>query len=146
MKSLILLFLVLSTAFFTSCASINQHSNFAENDAISKVYVIRNSPYGYLFTSKIYVGDIFLGKLGANNYIAFTPKSSEIELISIMENVSKLSLKIENGKTYYVKQRVRSGWFVKPRTKLELLTEEEGIRMLSKMKKSNKKSSLIENQ
>lgn len=137
MKLSSLVLFVFVTFLFSSCASTKQYSKLEKKENVAQVYIIRDSSYGYFFASKVYVGNDLLGKLGKNSYLSFIPKSSEIELTSNMENTSKLSLQIEEGKTYYVRQKVKLGFFVKPRTKLELISEEEGKKALLEVKAPN---------
>ena len=50
------------------------------------------------------------------------------------ENVDAVELDVEAGKIYYIQQHVRGGAF-RARTKLEVLDEAEGERLLAKCKK-----------
>lgn len=89
------------------------------------IYVLRPSMMGMAIQTKLAVDGDWKGVNRGNNYFYFTVDPGEHFFCSVAENRSLLKLNVEAGKTYYLQQHVALG-VTKARTKIELMTEEEG--------------------
>lgn len=129
---------------FSGCATTKQYVQQPDsnkdgvnytNDSLAQIYVLRPSSFGSAVTYKIYQGEKFIGELGPKSYLVWQvdPAEGPIEIISKMENYAILTVTPEEGKTYYIKQKVKMGW-VMARTGLEWLTEKEALEILKKLK------------
>ncbi|WP_370476565.1 DUF2846 domain-containing protein [Tamlana flava] len=124
-----------ATTQYVQVSDSNKKSNNYSSETMAQIYVLRPSSFGSAITFKIYQNEKFIGELGPNSYLAWQvdPANGQIEVISKSENYSVLSVTPEAGKTYYIKQKVKMGWIM-ARTDLELLSEEEAVEMLKKLK------------
>ncbi|MEL0456679.1 DUF2846 domain-containing protein [Flavobacteriaceae bacterium SZ-1-7] len=124
-----------ATTQYVQVSDSNKKSNNYSSETMAQIYVLRPSSFGSAITFKIYQNEKFIGELGPNSYLAWQVDSAngQIEVISKSENYSVLSVTPEAGKTYYIKQKVKMGWIM-ARTDLELLSEEEAVEMLKKLK------------
>ena len=95
------------------------------------IYVIRPTKYGHKIQTKLAVDGEWKGVNRGNNYFHFTLNPGEHVFCSQAENRSVLSMTVEAGKTYYLQQRIRTGWN-KARNRLEVLDEQEGARGAAK--------------
>jgi len=95
------------------------------------VYVIRPTLIGQKIQTKLAVDGEWKGANRGNNYFFFTLEPGEHHFCADAENRSLLSLKVEAGKTYYLQQKIKAG-FIKARTKLVQLDDEEGKKGLAK--------------
>jgi Protein of unknown function (DUF2846) len=91
------------------------------------IYVLRPSMIGNAVQSKLAVDGDWKGVNRGNNYFYFALDPGEHSFCSAAENRSLLTLNLEAGKTYYLQQHVVLG-FAKARTRIELMTEEEGTK------------------
>ncbi len=94
------------------------------------IYVLRPSLMGNKVQSKLAVDGEWKGVNRGNNYFFFTLDPGEHSFCSKAENSNVLVLKVEAGKTYYLQQHVQMG-FMKARTKIDPMTEEEGKKKLA---------------
>ena len=91
----------------------------------SLVYVLRTSMLGYKINSKLAVDGKWMGVNRGKTYFFFTVDPGKRYFCSEAENQDYLSLDVEAGKTYYLKQRVEMGMW-KARTDLVALDEAKG--------------------
>ena len=94
------------------------------------VFVVRPTLWGNKIQTKLAVDGQWKGVNRGNNYFFFTLDPGEHHFCSDSENRSLLTLNVEAGKTYYLQQKIRVG-FWKARNKLALLDEAEGKKGLS---------------
>ena len=97
-----------------------------ENKAI--VFIIRPSIIGYKLNPYI---DVFcdkaeVGSTDFSTYLYTVVDPGKHGFISKAENKATLELDTEAGKIYYVEQQVKMGFTDKSRTKLVLISEEQG--------------------
>jgi hypothetical protein len=104
------------------------------------VYVLRPTKLGFAIKSWFFSDDTVLGVNKGDSCFAVQIDPGKHVLWSKSENVDAMELTLDAGGTYYVQQRVRLGG-LKARTKLDLLTAEEGPIVLAKC---NRTSSLTE--
>jgi hypothetical protein len=102
-----------------------QHPTPAQSADKALIYVLRPSLMGNKVQSKLAVDGDWKGTNRGNNYFYFTLDPGEHYFCSMAENQSVLKLDVAAGKTYYLQQHVQMGW-VKARTKLDVMSEEEG--------------------
>ncbi|HEX9959422.1 MAG TPA: DUF2846 domain-containing protein [Pyrinomonadaceae bacterium] len=95
------------------------------------IYVVRTAMLGYKIHSKLAVDGKWMGVNRGNTHFYFTLDAGEHFFCSESENQDYLALKVEAGKTYYLKQQVEMGMF-KARTNLTVLNEEEGKKAVAK--------------
>jgi len=130
-----LLLLILSCLFITSCAVTTQYVDLPTGDLdgdLARIYVIRKSSLGSAIRMKIYEEGELIGKLGPKSYLSWDVAGDQVELLSRSENKVYLTLNLEPGKAYYVKQHVRFG-IIKARTHLSMLDEESALELLAKL-------------
>lgn len=124
---------------FAGCSSI-QYVGFSEHkprdESQAVIYVIRPSTYGSTLRMKVFQNDKLVGKLGPKNYLTWevNPDKGEVYISSKSENKDLVVIKPTAGRTYYIKQRSKPGWFVS-RTGLEFMNETEALEILQKMNK-----------
>ena len=95
------------------------------------IYVVRTAIIGYKIHSKLAADGKWMGVNRGGTHFYFTLEPGEHFFCSESENQDYISLKVEAGKTYYLKQQVEMGMF-KARTNLIVLNEEEGKKAVAK--------------
>jgi len=89
------------------------------------IYVLRTSMLGYKIASKLAVDGKWMGVNRGKTYFYFTVDPGKRYFCSEAENQDYLSLDVEAGKTYFLKQRVEMGMW-KARTDLVTVDEAKG--------------------
>jgi hypothetical protein len=97
------------------------------------VYVVRPASVGYAIKSFFLCDDEILGINKGRCYFFAHVAPGKHVFWSKSENVDALELTVEAGKTYYIQQHVQVG-ALRARTKLEVLDETEGKKVLEKCK------------
>jgi hypothetical protein len=99
------------------------------------VYVVRPTVIGGVVKFTTLCDDQVMGTTTGNQflYVVLEPGMHHFE--SLAENKAKLSLQVEEGRTYFIKQKVQMG-IVMARTDLELMDESEGRKSLQSLKLS----------
>ena len=142
-KRFVLLTALISSALLSGCASVPMGSK--EQDAVLKtfpapptdsagLYVYRNSFVGQALKKTIYVDGTYVGE-SANKtffYKTLPPGNHKISTESEFSN-NDLSLDVESGKNYFVRQFIKMGVFVGG-AGLELISEAEGKKDILKCK------------
>ena len=100
-------------------------------DGKALVVVVRPAKMGYAVKSFFLMDDAPLGINKGSSYFFTHVDPGAHVFWSKSENVDALELAVEAGKTYYIQQKVQIGG-LKARTKLEVLTEEQGRAALEK--------------
>ncbi len=100
------------------------------------VYVLRPAKMGFAIKSWFFCDDDVLGVNKGDSCFAAQVDPGKHVFWSKSENVDAVELSVEAGGTYYIQQRVRMGGF-KARTKLDVLTAEEGPEILAKCKRQS---------
>ncbi len=135
MKLLPVIFLAV---FLTSCATTTQYSKLTDlssNDENAKIFIIRKSWLTTAIPMKIYQDGKLVGRLGPKGYIAWkVEKEGEIQITSSSpENKDNFTIDVQKGKTYYLKQKAKPGYFV-ARSGLELMEPQKAKRAINKLK------------
>jgi hypothetical protein len=128
---LITIFTLLSIAAYCQQDST---SFLKPTDEEALVYVMRPSNLGFALGFSIACDNTLLGTTKGKRYVQGLVKPGIHKITaSGGEKDAELEINVEAGKTYYIEQKIKMG-LVLARTKLELVTEEEGIKLLAKCK------------
>jgi hypothetical protein len=132
---------------FSIAAYCQQNSTVLKPSAEEAlVYVVRPTNMGFAVGFSIACDDILLGKTKGKSYVyGFIEPGTHKILASGGEKDAELEINVEAGKTYYVEQKIKMGVLL-ARTKLELLTEEEGLKALAKCKPAKAKDNVPSSQ
>jgi hypothetical protein len=95
------------------------------------VYILRSGLAGGAIQTKAAVDGTWIGANRGNNYFFVQVGPGEHYICSKAENTSLLTINVEAGKTYYVRQEISMG-FAKARNKAVLMDEEKGAKELAK--------------
>jgi len=98
------------------------------------VYVMRPASIGVLVKTWAFIDDEVLGANKASSYFFVHVDPGKRTFWSKMENVDAVGLELEPGKAYFLQQHLRMGW-TKARTKIEVLDEGKGEKVLARCKK-----------
>ena len=104
-----------------------------ENQEMIRVYVIRATGLGSAISTNIYDDNRLIGTTGPNGYLCWEREAGKTEILAKAENKSKVYLDTEPGEICYIKQDIQLGVLM-ARTKLELVNEEQGKKLLKKCK------------
>jgi hypothetical protein len=123
----------------SSCAMPKQYVKFSEDDFLTvnnraEIYVLRSSIIAGSISMKVYCNDKLIGKTGAKSYLSWKVREGEYVIKSVAENNASFTLRAQAGKTYYLKQVPTIGWLYSA-NKLKLISEEEAIPLLFKLRK-----------
>jgi hypothetical protein len=121
---------------FSSCATTTQYVKFGDNKLtdVARIYVVRPSLFGSAIKMPVYCNEKLIGRTGPQSYLSWEVKEGEVLLNSTGENSENFTINAKAGKSYYIKQVPKMG-VVAARVSLELMGEEEGKRLVSKLKK-----------
>lgn len=97
------------------------------------VYVLRPTSYAGTTQTKLAMDGDWMGTNRANTYFYFAVTPGEHLFCSKAENRSVLRLTLEPDKTYFLQQKMRTGFLVNARNKLALIPEEEGREKIEKL-------------
>jgi len=117
----------------TGCASVpmssteddTQGKRFAVKPDKSSIYVYRNEGFGGAITMTVSLDGKVAGQSGPQTYFLWEVAPGSHEIASHAEDVSKLTLTTEAGKSYYVWQEVKMGFWM-ARSLLQQVDEETG--------------------
>jgi len=111
MKNIVLILLAL-----ISMGAAAQETVVGEDTLLAKpgegkamVYLARRSSMAVLIKFKLYDGDLYLGKLGADKYFAYECDPGKHVFIGKGENTSYVEADLEEGKTYVIDLKVTMG-------------------------------------
>jgi uncharacterized protein DUF2846 len=103
----------------------NQHPTPDQPSDAALVYVLRPTMMAFGVQTTLAVDGEWKGVNRGNTYFFLVLPPGAHYLCSKAENRSVMTLKVEAGKTYFVQQHIEMG-FMKARTKIDLMSEEEG--------------------
>jgi hypothetical protein len=136
MKNFLNVLLLAGIVSCGGCASIAQFAPLpnqavaVENPSKARIYVLRPAAVmGMAISMSVKDGDRLIGTTKGGNYLCWERNPGDVILKSKSENEFTLGLHVEEGKSYYVLQRVEVG-FVTYRTKLEVISEDKGKTLL----------------
>ncbi|HKW89558.1 MAG TPA: DUF2846 domain-containing protein [Candidatus Acidoferrales bacterium] len=99
------------------------------------VYVVRPTHYGGAIQTKLSMDGNWMGVNMANSYFVFLADPGEHKFCSQSENGSRVTLTLERGKTYFLQQHIRMGFF-KAQNELTQLDDNAGPEALKKCKRA----------
>ena len=99
------------------------------------VYVVRPTHYGGAIQTKLSMDGNWMGVNLANSYFVFLADPGEHKFCSQSENASRVALTLEAGKTYFLQQHIRMGFF-KAQNELTQLDDKAGPDALKKRKRT----------
>lgn len=111
-----------------------EHPRAEPRDDMATVYVMRPTSGAAGVKSFFFMDHEPLGVNRGSSYFFFHAEPGKHVFWSKSENVDAVELEVEAGRTYYLKQGVRPGFF-RARTKLLVLDETGGEKALKKCKK-----------
>lgn len=100
----------------------------------AQLYIVRPAMVAMAIKFKVYVNEDYVGSTKGKKYLKKELSPGEYTIKSKAENMAEYKLKVEAGKTYYLKQQVTLG--VKARNELVLMDEASGKEALGKCKPS----------
>ena len=129
---------ILFGLLLASCATTTQYSKMTDlssDDESAKIFVIRKSFMATAIPMKIYQDGELVGRLGPKGYIAWEVKKEGPIFITSSgpENKDHFKIDVQKGKTYYLKQKAKPGYFV-ARSGLELMEPEKARKAINKLK------------
>jgi len=100
------------------------------------IYIIRPPKYNAAVADfRVEIGQFVIGSTQAKRFLYTFVKPGKHILSGKAGNLSELPIEVQAGKTYFVKQKVKSGW-IRVNNELILLEESEGEKLLKKCKLS----------
>lgn len=135
-----ILFIILAL-FFAGCATVpmgdakrdEELKTFASPGDKAGIYIYRNEMLGAAMKLDIDFDGMALGRTAAKTYFYREVPPGKHTIVSKGENEDTLELEVMAGKLYYVWQEVKMGFWT-ARTKLHLMTDEEGKKGVSECK------------
>jgi hypothetical protein len=137
MKSIIPCIAGLAAVLLTGCVSTKQfvplpdQSKAIDDPSKGRIYVMRPATAGSAVSIAVSDDGAPIGSTGSHGYLCWERPPGDTTISSTSEGVSQLPLTVDAGKTYYIFQHLRMGWWI-ARSKLELLDETEGVKVLKK--------------
>ncbi len=121
--------------YLTGCASVPMASNEADKqtkefslplNGTSGLYIYRNSNFGSALKKSVYLDNKLIGETAPMTYFykEVTPGEHIVSTESEFSN-NDLTINIESGKNYFVRQYMKIGVFVGG-ANLELVSEQDG--------------------
>jgi uncharacterized protein DUF2846 len=139
--ALVLCALLVPAAAFADEAKDDEYVTFTKDHPEGSVkpgqallYVVRPTSVAMAIKSFFFVDDTIVGINRGSSYFFVDVAPGKHVFWSKSENTDALEMPLEAGKTYYIQQQVQMGGF-RARTKLKVLTEEEGRTALAKCSK-----------
>ena len=123
----------------TGCASTRQYvampdqAKTIEDPTKSRIYLLRPAVLGTAISMRVDDGKTMIGQTGPKSYLCWEREPGTARIVSHAENEATLELTTDAGQVYYVQQHVRPGW-ITARTKLSVLTEDKGKKVLERCK------------
>lgn len=130
---------VLTLVIGAGCATTGQSvlipdlNKEIEDSEKGRIYVIRPTAFGFGTSMRITDNGRFVGFTGPKGYLCWEREPGEAEIACKAENTSKVSLDVNKGKVYYIRQHMQMG-LLRARNKLEVVNEEKGKELLQKCK------------
>lgn len=136
-------FVILISALFTGCASVKMESKEASEKAKqfappgsgnSGLYIYRDSFAGKALKKNIWADEKCVGESAPDVFFYTEVTGDKEHVISTESEFSpnKLSLLVEAGKNYFVRQYIKLGVFIGG-ADLELIPEEQGKAAVTKL-------------
>jgi len=131
---LLLTFLAVASIAFSQ-NTLEQKDSIAKSllpiDGKAIVYLLRPSGFGTLVKMNLECDSVHIGSTKAFKYVYSILEPGTHTFLSKAENKKSLTITLESGKIYYIKQEVKMGVFF-AETGLKLLDEGDGKKGLGK--------------
>ncbi|MDX1910356.1 MAG: DUF2846 domain-containing protein [Saprospiraceae bacterium] len=101
------------------------------------VYVIRPSSYGGVVRMELTCDGNNIGSTQGKQFIYTLVPPGKHEFISKSENKDALTMVVEAGKTYFLEQKVSTGWVMARTELVRIMDESKGRQKLGKCKLSS---------
>lgn len=137
MKKSILL--ILLSLILNSCATTKQYKKFTDDkpleENMARVYLVRTGNFGGFvrFNSYLDTTDNQVGVVGPKSYLCFDTPIGEHKVIVKAETERFYTINAQAGKIYYLRLVPKMG-FNYARVNFELLSQEEGIKEVNRLK------------
>lgn len=99
----------------------------------ARIFVLRPTAFGSAVYMKITENILDIGLTGANSFLVWDRAPGHASIGGEAENDDVVDVQVVGGETYYVQQHVRMG-IISARNDLELLSKDEGEKLLKKCK------------
>ncbi|MEZ4722774.1 MAG: hypothetical protein R2813_12945 [Flavobacteriales bacterium] len=135
-KTIALCALIFSISSCTSLQYVALPDATIGSDNMATITVLRPSWFAFGVRFSILENAEHIGKLGASSYLSWSvdPAQQMSRITSIGENTSDLSVTLESGKNYYIKQQTKLG-VAYARSGLVLMDENEALPIINGLRK-----------
>jgi hypothetical protein len=130
--------LCLGCATSSQFAPIPDMTKKIDNPQKARIYVLRPSVDAQACKISVYDGDEKVGQTAGEGYLCWERDPGVTEVRDNSENKAHVEINAEAGHVYYILEELSSGW-VKFRSKLNELSEEDGLNYLHKCKPPTRK-------
>jgi len=126
---------LLCMSFLVGCASNQQFVHFPDQSKVvedpskGRIYVMRPASIGGAISMDVSDDGRIVGSTGPSSYLCWERPPGNTVISAKSENTSAVGVDVEAGKVNYIFLHVRMGW-VMARNKLEIVSEEEGKKVL----------------
>ena len=142
MKIIFFAFLSIITVIFTGCASNQQFVHFPDQTKVvedtnkGRIYVMRPTTLGAAISMDVSDDGKIVGSTGPSGFICWEREPGNTVISAKAENTTAVKVDVEAGKVNYIFLHIRFGW-VTARNELEIVSEEEGKKVLKQCKPPN---------
>ena len=129
----------LASLVLVGCVSSHQivpfpdQSKTVSDPTKGRIYVFRPANSGGAVAMEIFDDGKLVGITGAAGYLCWERPPGQTVISAKAENMSSVNLPVQAGKAHYIFQHMAMGW-VQARNRLEIVSEEEGLKILKKCK------------
>jgi hypothetical protein len=122
-----------------ACASTRQfvplpdQSKSVADPTKGRIYVMRPAVVGAAIPMTVNDTNRAIGQTGAKGFLCWERSPGDAQIESRSENSSLAHLRVKAGSVYYIFQHLKMG-LVQARSELEIVSEEEGKKVLTKCK------------
>jgi hypothetical protein len=132
-----LLFLLSCTSTQLASGESDKLKNMSAPADMSLVYVLRPSSYGGVVRMELTCDGNNIGSTQGKQFIYTLVPPGKHEFISKSENKDALTLITEAGKTYFIEQKVSTGWVMARTELVRVMDDAKGRQKLGKCKLSS---------
>lgn len=98
---------------------------FKSRPGFSNIYLYRNETFGGAIALTVSLDGKVMGKTGPQTYFLWEVAPGKHEIVSHSENTASLTIEAKEGRSHYIWQEVKVG-FWQPRSLLHEMNENEG--------------------
>ncbi|MBT3184494.1 MAG: DUF2846 domain-containing protein [Nitrospina sp.] len=127
------IFVTLVVMIIAGCATVPtappgldmEAKSFVANPDKATIYIYRDELFGAAIGMNIMLDGVYLGRTAAKTYFRVEVDAGNHTVQSFAENTVEVSLTVEIGKIYFVRQEVKMG-FISARSDIYLVENVEG--------------------